>query len=126
MNGYLLDTHVLIWWLTEPDRLPEQARDHISNPETPVLVSAAVAWEMAIKKSIGRLEMPSNLPEVLAEESISVLEINIHHALAVADLPRIHEDPFDRLQIVQARIENLVLVTHDGHIREYDAPVLRV
>ena len=126
MSGYLLDTHVLIWWLSEPDRLPPQVHEAISNPETAIFVSAAVAWEMAIKKSIGRLEMPSNLPEVLAAESISVLDINIHHALAVADLPRIHEDPFDRLQIAQARLEDLALVTHDAQIHQYEVPLLRV
>ncbi|MFV1957915.1 MAG: type II toxin-antitoxin system VapC family toxin [Planctomycetota bacterium] len=124
MNGYLLDTHVLLWWLAEPERLAAPARDIIEDPQIPVLVSAAAVWEMAVKKAIGRLDMPSNLPEVLAGERIEILDVGIHHALAVADLPMHHRDPFDRLQVVQARIENLVLVTRDRRLVRYEVQIL--
>lgn len=126
MRGYLLDTHVILWWLSGSGLLPEGARREIADPANPVFVSVAAVWEMAIKKSIGRLEMPANLEQALASDHISVLPIGLDHALAVAELPALHGDPFDRLQIAQARIERLVLVTHDARIRQYDLEVLPV
>lgn len=119
MNGYLLDTHVLLWWLSDPTRLKKPARAAIADGANIVYLSAAAAWEMAIKKSLGRLAMPTNLVEVLAAEQITVLDISLEHALAVADLPRIHDDPFDRMQIAQAQLEKLTLVTRDRTIQAY-------
>ena len=89
-----------------------------------VLVSAAAAWEMAIKKTLGRVDFPNNLEEVLRKDHIEVLPIQLTHALAVADLPLHHQDPFDRMQIAQARLERLVMITKDHWISEYDVPVL--
>ncbi len=120
MSGYLLDTHVLLWWLAEPDRLPTEVRDLIADPSHAVHLSAAAVWEMAIKKSIGRLDMPANLLEVLEQEHIEVLPINAAHALAAAELPLHHADPFDRMQIAQARLEGLTILTHDAAILKYD------
>jgi len=122
--GYLLDTHVLLWWLSDPDQLTTEARSAIADAGHGIYVSSAAAWEMAIKKAIGRLEYPSNLDEVLANGNMEVLPIRLAHALAVADLPLHHQDPFDRMQIVQARIEGLVLVTRDPVIARYDVEVL--
>ena len=119
MNGYLLDTHAILWWLDDPTQLSVEAREAIADANSLVYVSAAVVWEMAIKKSLGRLDIPANLPEVLRSDSIEVLDINIHHALAVSDLPMIHQDPFDRMQIVQANMEGLRLVTRDRAIQQY-------
>lgn len=119
MKGFLLDTHAILWWLDEPSQLSPSAREAIADADNFVFVSAAVAWEMAIKKSIGRLDFPGNFPDVLDEDGIEVLDINIHHALAVADLPTYHNDPCDRLQIAQAIIEDLVLITRDKYVREY-------
>jgi len=79
---------------------------------------------MAIKKAIGRLDYPGNLDEVLRKDHIEVLPIALDHALAVAELPAHHHDPFDRMQVVQARSESLVLVTRDARIAEYDVQVL--
>lgn len=120
MSGFLLDTHAVLWWLDDPARLSVTAREAITDPDNRVLVSAAVAWEMAIKKSIGRLDIPANLPEVLSSDNIEVLDINIHHALSVGDLPMLHQDPFDRMQIAQARLEDLTLITRDKDIKKYD------
>ena len=124
MSGHLLDTHVLLWWLGEPDRLSAPARAVLSDKANPVFVSAAAVWEMAIKKTLGRIDYPGNLPEVLARESIEVLEVGLRHALAVADLPLLHSDPFDRMQIAQARVEGLTFVTRDRQIRDYGVDVL--
>ncbi|MEO6597599.1 MAG: type II toxin-antitoxin system VapC family toxin [Planctomycetota bacterium] len=124
MTGYLLDTQVLLWWLQAPSKLAPAARAVIGDGENAIYLSSAAAWEMGIKKSLGRLEFPGNLEQVLHEERIEVLSITLPHALAVADLPLLHQDPFDRMQIVQARLDDLVLVTRDPEIRRYDVRVL--
>lgn len=124
MAGYLLDTHVLLWWLHAPSKLSAAAREVIRDGENVVYLSSVAAWEMVIKKSLGRLEFPGNLEDVLAEERIVVLPISLQHALAVADLPMHHQDPFDRMQIAQARLEDLVLVTRDAEMAKYDVPIV--
>ncbi len=124
-TAYFLNTHVVLWWLSEPERLSRAAREAIAHGHHPVYVSAAVAWELTIEKALGRLDFPTNLEHVLAQERIKTLPITVAHALAVADLPRHHQDPFDRVQIAQARIERLTLVTRDAEIEQYDVEVLR-
>lgn len=124
MTGYLLDTHAVLWWLSDPSKLSNDAREAIAAGRNPVYLSSAAAWEMAIKKALGRLDIPGNLEEVLVKDHIDVLPITLPHALAVADLPLHHQDPFDRMQIAQARLENLVLITRDPKIAEYDVDLL--
>lgn len=124
MSGYLLDTHVLLWWLSDPTQLTESAQTAIADGGHAVYVSSAAAWEMAIKKALGRLDYPGNLEEVLARDNIETLPITLSHALAVADLPVHHQDPFDRMQIVQARLEGLVLITRDPILSKYDVELL--
>jgi len=124
MSGYLLDTHVLLWWLADRQRLTAEAREVIRTTRNPVWVSTASVWEMAIKCALGRLRMPGNLPEVLDRNHIALLGIDVRHALAVADLPLHHRDPFDRMIVVQARREGLVVVSRDPWIREYDVETL--
>jgi len=92
----------------------------IQNRDHRILVSAAAIWEMGIKKSLGRLDIPANLPEVLQKDSIGVLDVKIEHALSIAELPVLHQDPFDRMQIVQANLERLTLITRDRLIQQYD------
>jgi PIN domain nuclease of toxin-antitoxin system len=122
--GYLLDTHVLLWWLAEPDRLPAAVRSAIADGGNRVCVSAAAAWELAIKRTLGRIDFPTNLEAVLAENRIDTLPITAAHALAVADLPLHHQDPFDRIQIAQARAEGLVFVTRDRQIERYQVEAM--
>jgi len=124
MAGFLLDTHVLLWWLSDPKQLSKVAREAIKEGSNAVYLSSAAAWEMGIKRALGRLDYPGNLADVLRQEHIEVLPITLPHALAVAELPVHHQDPFDRMQIVQARIEDLVLVTRDEKISAYDVRVL--
>jgi PIN domain nuclease of toxin-antitoxin system len=120
----LLDTHVVLWWFDDPEILSEKAHAAIAEGENLVFVSAAVAWEIAIKKTLGKLEAPDNLEDVMAEENFHSLPITIPHALAVAALPSIHQDPFDRMQIAQAKAENLTLVSRDSLIRQYEIPLI--
>lgn len=124
MARYLLDTHVLLWWLSDPAKLSDPAREALTNGLNAVYLSSAAVWEMAIKKALGRLDIPANLEEVLGKARIQVLPITLPHALAVADLPVHHQDPFDRMQVAQARLEGLVLITRDPRIAEYDVQVL--
>lgn len=102
--------------------MPHARRSPIA--DNAVFCSAGAVWEMAIKKALGRLSFPDDLADVLRAESIRVLPIDLAHALAVADLPAHHQDPFDRIQIAQARIENLVLITRDKDIARYEVETI--
>ena len=121
----LLDTHVLLWWLDDPAALEAPARRLIADPRNRVFVSAAVAWEITIKRQLGKLEAPDDLEIALEEERFQHLPITVRHALAVAELPAIHGDPFDRIQIAQALLEGLTIVTRDATIPSYEVPSLR-
>jgi len=126
VNGYLLDTHVLLWWLGSPNRLATHVREVIQDPRQDVFVSAAAAWEIGIKQALGRrLDVPDNLADEIANVGIETLPITFRHGLAVANLPPHHADPFDRLMIAQAQLEHLVLVTHDSKIHQYDVALLK-
>jgi PIN domain nuclease of toxin-antitoxin system len=124
VKGYLLDTHVLLWWLSNPAQLSEAARQAIANPAHTIYVSAAAAWEIAIKQALGRLEIPSDLPEALERGGLRSLTITLEHGLTVAKLPDHHQDPFDRMMIAQAQLESLVLITHDTRMHQYDVATL--
>ncbi len=125
----LLDTHALLWWLGDPERLSEAARQAIAAPHTAVYVSAASAWEIAIKTALGRLAVPSNtrdwLPQALVANRFTPLPITVDHALGVEHLPPHHADPFDRLLIAQALADDLTLVTSDPLLAPYGVPLLR-
>jgi PIN domain nuclease of toxin-antitoxin system len=121
----LLDTHVLLWWLDDPSLIAGDARELIADPRRPVFVSAAAAWEITIKRQLGKLDAPDDLEDALERERFQHLPIAIRHAVAVAELPPIHGDPFDRIQIAQARLEGLTIVTRDGWIPRYDVRCLR-
>jgi len=124
-TGILLDTHVYLWWLVGSPRLGAKTVNAIRT--TPiVLVSAASAWECAIKENLGKLTMPEDYTfmETLLATGFDDLPVSIWHAQGVRNLPNHHKDPFDRILIAQAIYENLTLVTVDEQIRAYDAPVL--
>lgn len=120
----LLDTHVLIWALENNPTLSVAARDAIVDGNNMVFVSAASAWEISIKKAMGRLEVPDNLLEEIERHRFTSLNMNFEHARRAGALPDIHKDPFDRMLIAQAQIENLTLVTRDDSIARYDVRVL--
>jgi PIN domain nuclease of toxin-antitoxin system len=118
----LLDTHVLLWWLDDPRRLSTEAAAAIRDPANEVFVSAASAWEIAIKKALGKLDAPNNLMEALNACRFSPLSIAIKHALAIQDLPPRHHDPFDRMLLAQATAEGMTLVTRDAEMLKYAVP----
>ncbi len=100
---FLLDTHILLWWLGNEPKLSYQIRAVICHPKNTIFVSAATVWEMSIKKSLGKLSVPNNLLEKLKDNNFIVLDITAEHGLKVTDLPLHHKDPFDRMLIAQAR-----------------------
>jgi PIN domain nuclease of toxin-antitoxin system len=121
----LLDTHTLLWWLSDDDRLGPLARDLIANPANHILISSASLWEMAVKIRIGKLQadMEQILTQVNAEE-FSVLDISPVHLLALIKLPLHHRDPFDHLLIAQAMAEDAIFMSADENTPKY--PVLNM
>ena len=126
MQRLLLDTCVLLWLLQGSSRLNSKTLRQIEEPLNQVYVSAASAWEIAIKRALGKLDAPENLGDVIAKTKLTILPVTIAHTESVAHLPRIHGDPFDRMLVAQAQAENLTLVTSDPKIWKYDVQILRV
>jgi PIN domain nuclease of toxin-antitoxin system len=118
----LLDTHVLIWW-DEGRRLSSDSRRAISEADV-VLVSAASAWEIAIKIGLGRLRPSRTVEQATQESGFLELPVTFRHAELVASLPAHHRDPFDRLLVAQAQVEGLTLVTRDPVFRQYDLTLI--
>lgn len=119
----LLDTHALLWWLAD-EGLADQARDAIADPGNLVVVSAASAWEIAIKKALGKLAAPDDLEQQVDDSGFAALPMSIAHGLAAGQLPRHHDDPFDRMLIAQAFEEGLTIVTHDERFADYQVALL--
>ncbi len=115
----LLDTHTFLWWLTDVARLPDTTRAAIANPGNDIFVSAVTGWEIAVKKSKGKLTAPDNLSAIIEEKGFRNLHLTFHHAEQAGRLPMHHRDPFDRFLIAQAQAEGLILVTRDTHISRY-------
>lgn len=122
---YLLDTHAFLWWFTSPEKIESKARKIIRNKSNHIYLSTASFWEMAIKKSLGRLTLPHNLIEAVAAEGFKMLPILPEEALGVADLPLLHADPFDRLLIMQAKLHDLIIITSDTKMSEYPVVTLQ-
>lgn len=122
--NYLLDTHIILWWLTNPKQITAKASKIISDKENTIFVSSASLWEMATKKSLGRLTLPRNIVEILQTESFQIMPIGAEEALGVSDLPQIHQDPFDRMLVMQAKLHNCVLITRDKNLMDY--PVVTI
>lgn len=120
----LVDTHVLLWWLADDAALPAGARAAIAAPEHRVAVSAASAWEIAIKRALGKLDAPDDLRRTLLLCGFDELAITVDHASVAGALPRHHEDPFDRMLVAQALVEGLTVLTVDPQFAAYGVDVL--
>lgn len=122
----LLDTHLLIWLRAASDRLPKTVHQTIKNSDNQLFFSAASIWELSIKESTGkaRLELPSKLlHRQLLENDFQEVPVTATHGLGVLLLPPIHKDPFDRILIAQAIAEDMVLMTSDETIAQYEGPI---
>lgn len=125
----LLDTHAWLWMTEAPDRLSHAARRVLSSPKNERFLSIASAWELAIKYRAGKLRLPEHpvtlVPELLLRTQVVALPVLLTHALQVSSLPLHHFDPFDRLLIAQAQLEDLTIVTSDPDFELYDVKVSR-
>jgi PIN domain nuclease of toxin-antitoxin system len=121
----LLDTHVWLWWYLGERRLGPSARSLIKTADE-VRFSAASAWELAIKRGLGKLVVPGDLrlAQELERDGFMELPISVTHAEAVHALPKLHGDPFDRMLVAQAQLEGLAIVTADDAIARYDVAVI--
>jgi PIN domain nuclease of toxin-antitoxin system len=125
----LLDTHVALWAITDSSKLPKKAREMIQSPKSSVWISAATVWEIAIKHSLGRGDMPVSSQDALRyfrDSGYRVLPIDPEHAAAIEDLPAHHADPFDRILVAQALTEPMRLITHDPMVARYSDTVIEV
>lgn len=120
----LLDTHVVLWWLAADPTLDSAARAAIAAPRADVLVSAASAWEISIKRALGKLDAPDDLAEQMTAHRFEALSITLAHAMAAGALPPHHDDPFDRMLVAQAKAEALTVVTRDPRFAVYGVPTL--
>lgn len=121
----LLDTHVVLWWLSDDNALSDDVKRRIDD-ELGIYVSAATYWEVSIKQATGKLQAPVYLADAIADNGFRPLPIMFEHASVAGQLPPIHRDPFDRMLVAQARCERLTLVTHDAVLEQYDVDLLRV
>lgn len=121
--AYLADTHILLWAINDDTRMTARHRALLES-DAVVYASVASIWEIAIKKSLGKLRAPANLRQILPQASFPLLDIRPEHAEAVADLPLHHRDPFDRLLVVQAQIENLTVLSVDPFFSRYDVALV--
>lgn len=119
----LLDTHTILWWLGGAE-LDEAAAATIADPTNLVAASAASIWEIEIKRRIGKLDGPDALVDVIASSGFEALDITHAHAAAAGRLPLHHRDPFDRMLIAQAQLEDLTVVSRDRRFELYDVPLL--
>jgi PIN domain nuclease of toxin-antitoxin system len=121
---FLLDTHLLLWWLSNSPFLPAQARQLIGDPNNTIFVSAVSLWEVWLKSSLGKLRVPAGFARKLAAEPFEDLPLRVEHTPAVAMLEWHHRDPFDRMLIAQATCENLLFLTADRALGAYGRLVL--
>ncbi len=122
-TGYLIDTHILLWDLNDDNKLKER-HFRLMTGDVNKFISIVSIWEIAIKIGIGKLIMPPGLLKDIENSDISILPILPEHALAVSHLPHHHRDPFDRMLVAQAQMENLTIMTMDKNIRLYDVVVI--
>ncbi len=124
---FLLDTHVWLWMVVAPERLSAAARRLVTSEDNELLLSAASAWEIAIKHALGKLQLPGEpadlVPEWMERTGVTPLPVLHRHALHVASLPAHHRDPFDRMLVAQAQVEELTLLTADRQFERYSVKV---
>jgi PIN domain nuclease of toxin-antitoxin system len=125
----LLDTHLLLWVAGEPRKLSKAARRVLETAENTLIFSAASLWEIAIKQSLGRKDFRADarlLRRGLLDNGYEELAVTGAHAVAIATLPSLHKDPFDRILLAQAQVEGITLLTADDRVAQYPGAVQRV
>ncbi len=121
---YLLDSHALLWALSNPNALSPEARHILTNPRSNIAVSAATIWELGIKSALGKLTMPNDLVPRVRTLGLDFLDITADHATTAATLPPHHKDPFDRMLVAQALTDSRLLITRDQHLAAYGVGII--
>ena len=123
MTGLLLDTHTFLWWAVEPENLPAAVLAALKDQNARIVFSAVSSWEAEIKVGLGKLLLHEPLQTIIERELIQnhweVMPVHLHHTWKLKDLPPLHRDPFDRLLVAQALVEDLVIVTKDPLVTIY-------
>ncbi len=125
----LLDTHIALWAITDSPKLSQKARELIESPKTTIWISVASLWEIAIKYSLGRGDMPISSQQAMSyfrESGYRFLAVEAEHAVAVEELPTHHQDPFDRILVAQALVEPMRLMTHDSLVALYSDTIIKI
>ncbi|MCB9740685.1 MAG: type II toxin-antitoxin system VapC family toxin [Deltaproteobacteria bacterium] len=124
MNPVLLDTHVFVWALAAPERLPAEAWPILRDESRPLRLSVASAWELSIKVGLGKIQLPTGISRFVSEGcrqlEAQLLPIGLAHLERLASLPMHHRDPFDRMIVAQARTDGLQLLSFDAALQAYD------
>ena len=124
----LLDTHAFLWAVTDDERLTPSARAVFADSANNLFLSVVSMWEIVLKAHAGKLYLKGSMArffaDQLARNSLSALDVSSRHVLRVAELPRLHRDPFDRLLVAQAQVENMLLLTADAQIARYSVQVI--
>jgi PIN domain nuclease of toxin-antitoxin system len=123
VSRLLVDTHALLWWLADDPGLSATAREALAEPANDVVVSTASIWEIAIKRALGKLSAPDDLPSHIEAAGFGWLPVQAAHAWQVRDLPPHHRDPFDRLLVAQSLVEQLPVITADARFSAYGVDV---
>ncbi len=128
VKKYLLDTHALIWWWIEPNKLSKFAMQAISNPTNVIYVSSASIWEIATKHRKGKLndvdDILQNFAKLIKDDDFNTLAITWQHAKLSGELAHSHNDPFDRMLVAQSQLENLTLISCDAVMKDFDIKLL--
>ena len=120
----LLDSNALLWFIAEPSKLVRKTREILIRDDTDAFCTIASLWELSIKAGLGKLTLPPDLLDLIRASELSLLAIEPRHALHVAHLPRLHRDPFDRLIVAQAIVEQMSLVTRDHALASYGVSII--
>lgn len=115
----LLDTHIALWWISDSPKLTSEDRQLIADPANEIYVSAASAWEVEIKRGLGKIVIADDWKDVIDRNGFAWLDVKSWHTDLLRQLPDIHKDPFDRMLVAQAKGENLRLISHDSKVNDY-------
>lgn len=123
----LFDTHTFIWWVSEPDKLSPKILAFCQDSDNELILSVASLWEMQIKAQLGKMKLAMPLAHLIESQqkvnTLQLLSVKAPHIYELSSLPSLHKDPFDRILIAQARVENLSIASQDSSIRDYPVQV---
>src|SRR3989344_4311207 len=122
---YLIDTQFFIWLMEKNDKIPKDLLVFLGNPQNQIFLSVASIWELIIKKGKKKLKIPRNIKTDVKKSGFTILPIEIEHVMRLEKLPDLHSDPFDRILISQSKVEDMILVTADKKIQQYNAKLLK-